>query len=97
MGWENDKLSRTLFIQKHPVAGGKFKYAIHPFMRVTTDEGVTYLEPTPQNLQGAADDLFIDKVAFLDGCPGIDREASAGELNLTTNNNRSVRRASTVV
>lgn len=97
MGWETDKLSRTLIIQKHAVAGGKFKYAIHPFMRIATPEGVTYMEPTPEKLTGTTDVFNIDKIEFIDGTPGTDRESSAGDLNLTSSNSRGVRRAGTVV
>jgi hypothetical protein len=96
MGWEVEKLSRTLFLQKHSV-GNKVKYAIHPFVRVTTDEGVTYLEPLPLNPIGLVDEYPFDKIEYLDGIPGIDRESSAGDLSLTVDNSRGVRRASNVV
>lgn len=97
MGWEVEKLSRTLFIQKHPNGKGGVKYAIHPFARVTTAEGQTYLEPIPIAVAGLVDEYPFDQIEYLDGCPGIDRESSAGDLNLTVDNRRSVRRASTVV
>lgn len=96
MPWEVEKLSRTLFLQKHSV-GGKTKYAIHPFARVTTDDGKTYLEPLPLNPIALVDEYPFDKVEYLDGIPGINRESSAGDLNLTVDNSRGVRRASNVV
>ena len=99
-GWENDKLSRTLIIQKHPVAGNRVKFALHPFTRVTTPEGTTYLEPLPQSPIGLTDDWLFDKIEYMEGSGGVDRDGSSppmGDSGLTNDNNRSVRRASLVV
>ena len=84
MGWEVEKLHRTLMIEKLPKAGGDIRYAISPFMRVTTDEGQTYLEPVPYEgfVSGTKDIYTFDEVVFIDP-PVPTRGADASDIGLT--------------
>ena len=95
MGWETEKLSRTLLIQKLVGPKGKTKYAIYPLMRVITNEGQAYLETVPSEIFGATDVLNFDSVEFIDP-PGPARDKDS-DLGLTLDNQVGVRRANTVV
>lgn len=83
MGWEETLLERTLFIMKTVGPKGKTKYSIYPIMRVTNNEGATYLEPLPMSFfAGGTEDVYnFNAVEFIDP-PAVDRESSAGDLSL---------------
>lgn len=91
MGWEVEKLKRTLFIEQVSM-GGKTTYAIYPLCRVTTDTGTTYLEPLPNDmLLGVRDVWRFNAVEFIDG-PVPQRGDNVGDLNLTNVREVGVRR-----
>lgn len=85
MGWENEKLSRTLYMTKEKQSDGTVKrYTIYPMMKVERDNGQTYLEPLPFEMLAAATRfaLKFDRIEFIEP-PSVRRDADAGALHLT--------------
>lgn len=46
MPWDEEQLKRTLILQRTGMSPNT-TYRIHPYMRVTTKEGETFMEPFP--------------------------------------------------
>lgn len=64
--WERQNLKRTLLVEDYGKvdSSGKHKYAIFPFIRVTTQSGETALEPLPA-FTGTFKVGFFDAIEFV--------------------------------
>lgn len=94
MGWEENQLTRTLLIQRTGTDPNA-KYRLHPYMRVTTREGQTYMEPIPSgDISLAHQGLIFAAVEFIEppgsgqyggGDTFLTRDTNDGEIRLTAN------------
>lgn len=94
MPWNEPTLKRTLILQRtgrEPDA----KYRIHPYMRITTNEGQTFMEPIPSgDISIAHQGIIFSAVEFIEppgsgqyggGDTFLTRDNNDGELRLTAN------------
>lgn len=80
MPWDRETQKHTLFIENHGTATNP-KYKIGQFQRITTQAGVTYLEPLPIGQFLLANYVFEELV--LQEPIGTRRGDDAGEQSLT--------------
>lgn len=92
MGWEPEKLSRTLIIDVYDAPDKKKRYAVRQEMRVRRPNGETYLEPIPGQffITGSRDVLRFDEVEFY-AQTGDPRKETGGDLNFHSWGDRAVR------
>lgn len=92
MGWEPEKLGRTLLIDVYDAADHKKRYAIRPEMRVRRANGEVYLESIPSTyfVTGSRDVLVFDAVEFVDRV-GNPRLETGGDLAMTNSGDGAVR------
>ena len=85
MPWNESQLMRTLMIQRTGVEPNA-QYRIHPYMRVTTQEGETYMEPIPSGeISLAHQGIIFGRVEFIE--PPGSGQYGGGDTFLTRDNN----------
>ena len=87
MPWNEAQLSRTLLIQRTGVEPNA-QYRIHPYMRVTTHEGQTFLEPIPSgSISLPHMGIVFAHVEFI--APPGSGQYGGGDLTLTRDTNEN--------
>lgn len=85
MPWNEEQLKRTLMIQRSGVAPN-YTYRLHPYMRVATPEGETFLEPIPSGSTSFPHMGFVfSEVEFIE--PPGSGVAGQGDTWLTRDTN----------
>ena len=87
MAWNENQLSRTLLIQRSGTEGD-YKYRLHPYMRVTTTEGQTFMEPIPSGeISLPHMGIVFRRVEFIE--PPGSGQYGGGDLTLTRDSNEN--------
>jgi hypothetical protein len=87
MAWEESILKRTLIVHRSGQAPN-FQYRLYPFMRITTRDGETFLEPIPSGPVSLPHMGYVfTDVAFME--EGGSGAYGAGDTWLTRETNRA--------
>lgn len=87
MPWNENQLTRTLIIQRTGQGPGA-KYRLHPYWRITTVEGQTYMEPVPGGSISLPHMGFVfDAVEFIE--PPGSGQYGGGDTFLTRDTNEN--------
>ena len=92
MPWNESQLSRTLILQRTG-NGLNAKYRLHPYWRITTPDGITYMEPVPSGQVSLPHMGFVfDHVDIIE--PPGSGQYGGGDTTLTRDTNENTIRLS---